>query len=177
MSANVQENNVNGVAITLAGSDPEGRSLTYHVVTQPTKGTLSLINGNVITYTPYNWHDGADSFQYVVNDGTQDSAQATVPINIQNVWAKTTSRIVVITLFEDGKTYSGLSTTLSQGGTTINSGFTQVHFQVNNGQNYSVNVPASGSKGTFVQWDSGSTSTSRSFNISQDTPVFAFYRR
>lgn len=175
VSASVQENDISGVAITLQGSDPDGDTLIYYPVTQATKGTLSLVDGNVIHYTPYDWQDGSDSFQYVASDGTNESAPATASIDIENTGSKTTSKVVVISEYEDGISTSGYSTTLSQGGTTINSGFTHVDFQVNNGENYVVTVSNGG--GAFVRWDDGSTNTSRTLNISEDTAITAIYRR
>ena len=58
-------------SITLAGSDPEGSSLTYSVGT-PTNGTLSGTAPD-LTYTPSADYTGSDSFTFTVNDGTTDS--------------------------------------------------------------------------------------------------------
>lgn len=69
------------VPITLAGSDVEGGALTFTVVATPTKGVLSGVAPN-LTYTPNNNATGADAFTFKVNDGTVDSATATVSINI-----------------------------------------------------------------------------------------------
>jgi len=66
-------------AITLAGTDEEGSTLTYTVVRQPTLGTLSGTAPN-LTYTPDANKSGADSFTFKVNDGANDSATATVTI-------------------------------------------------------------------------------------------------
>jgi hypothetical protein len=71
-------------AIALTGSDPEGSPLTYAVVTQPTKGTLSGTAPN-LTYTPQLNYSGADSFTFRVNDGAANSANATVTINVTAV--------------------------------------------------------------------------------------------
>jgi autotransporter-associated beta strand protein len=68
-------------AITLAGTDVEGNALTYTVVTQPTKGALSGTAPNV-TYTPTSGTSGSDSFTFKVNDGTVDSATATVSVTV-----------------------------------------------------------------------------------------------
>ncbi|MBI1860371.1 MAG: tandem-95 repeat protein, partial [Deltaproteobacteria bacterium] len=69
-------------AITLSGSDLDNDSLTYTVVTQPTKGTLSGTAPN-LTYSPSGDNFGADSFTFKVNDGKIDSANAaTVSLNI-----------------------------------------------------------------------------------------------
>jgi PKD repeat protein len=71
-------------AVTLAGSDPEGRALTYAVLAQPRLGTLSG-TGSQRTYTPHPDANGADSFTFRVNDGAQDSAPATVSITVTPV--------------------------------------------------------------------------------------------
>ena len=68
-------------AITLTGSDADGDPLTYSVVTQPAHGTLSGTAPN-LTYTPAANYNGADSFTFKVNDGTVDSAAATVSITV-----------------------------------------------------------------------------------------------
>ena len=68
-------------AVTLAATDVDGDTLTFSVVTQPTKGTLSGTVPN-LTYTPNNNVTGTDSFTFKANDGTVDSAVATIAINI-----------------------------------------------------------------------------------------------
>ena len=70
------------LSITLTGSDPEGSSLTYSVGT-PTNGTLSGTAPD-LTYTPSTDYTGSDSFTFTVNDGTTDSAPATVSIFVSN---------------------------------------------------------------------------------------------
>jgi formylglycine-generating enzyme required for sulfatase activity len=66
-------------AITLTGSDIEGSGLTYVVVNQPPHGALSGTPPNV-TYTPDPGYKGSDSFTFTANDGTNDSAPATVTL-------------------------------------------------------------------------------------------------
>ncbi|MSU31558.1 MAG: tandem-95 repeat protein [Pedosphaera sp.] len=66
---------------SLAGSDPEGSTLTYTVLTGPTKGTLSGTEPNLV-YAPNPGASGVDTITYTVNDGTLDSAIATVTIDI-----------------------------------------------------------------------------------------------
>jgi len=68
-------------AITLSGSDVEGSALTYALVAAPTNGTLSGTAPNLI-YTPATNYFGADAFSFKVNDGTNDSAPATVALAI-----------------------------------------------------------------------------------------------
>ena len=71
-------------AITLSGSDGEGSALTYTIVTPPASGTLSGTAPNM-TYTPAANYNGAASFTFKVNDGTVDSAPATVSITVTAV--------------------------------------------------------------------------------------------
>ena len=85
----------------LAGSDPDGNSLTYRLTTPPTKGTVSVSASGAYTYTPNTNANGADSFAFVVNDGTIDSASATVSITIIPVNDKPTAQSASITLNED----------------------------------------------------------------------------
>jgi PKD repeat protein len=69
------------VSIKLTASDPEGDSLTYHIVSGPSHGSLSGATPNVI-YTPNINYYGSDSFSFKVNDGNSDSNPATVSIDI-----------------------------------------------------------------------------------------------
>ena len=65
--------------ITLTGSDYEGATLSYAVLVPPTQGVLGGTAPNV-TYTPNANATASDSFTFKVNDGTLDSATATVSI-------------------------------------------------------------------------------------------------
>ena len=69
--------------ITLSGSASSGGSLVYSIVSTSTKGDLSNLTGNQITYTP-NGVLGDDSFVFKVNDGFQDSATSTVTIHLSH---------------------------------------------------------------------------------------------
>jgi hypothetical protein len=71
-------------AITLAGTDVDLDALTYAIVSSPAHGTLSGTAPNV-TYTPTTSYNGADSFTFKVNDGTVDSAVATVTLTVTAV--------------------------------------------------------------------------------------------
>ena len=70
--------------ITLTASDPDGDSLTFSIVAQPTHGTLSGPAPNV-TYTPALNYNGSDSFTFKANDGLVDSPTATVSITVNPV--------------------------------------------------------------------------------------------
>ncbi len=71
-------------AITLTGADIDGDPLSYAVVTPPAHGTLSGTAPNV-TYTPAANYFGSDSFTFRVNDGSLNSAVATVGIAVASV--------------------------------------------------------------------------------------------
>ncbi|MGH9281038.1 MAG: Ig-like domain-containing protein [Acidimicrobiales bacterium] len=68
------------VAVTLAGTDPDGDPLTFSVVSGPAHGAYA---GG--TYTPSADFNGADSFTYKANDGRADSNVATVTITVRAV--------------------------------------------------------------------------------------------
>ncbi len=87
-------------AITLAGSDIEGDSLTFIIVAQPLKGTLSGALPN-LTYTPNANYNGADSFTFKANDGTIDSALATVAVTVNAANDAPTANGQAVTLEED----------------------------------------------------------------------------
>ncbi|MEI6178315.1 MAG: DUF6288 domain-containing protein, partial [Verrucomicrobiota bacterium] len=70
--------------ITLTGTDMENSPLTYAIVTAPLHGTLSGTAPNV-TYTPDANYNGSDSFTFKANDGSLDSAAATIAITVTPV--------------------------------------------------------------------------------------------
>ena len=83
-TANAQTLNVTTAlakSITLTGADADSDPLTFTVVTQPTNGTLSGSAPN-LSYTSNGGFVGTDSFTFKVNDGTVDSATATVTLNV-----------------------------------------------------------------------------------------------
>ncbi|MEV3901308.1 Ig-like domain-containing protein [Mycobacterium sp. NPDC050551] len=84
-----------GVTRTLPATDADGvGGLTYSLVTNPTRGTITNFNpaNGTYTYTPNPAQQGLDtgesapdSFTYRVNDGTVNSNTATVNITITGV--------------------------------------------------------------------------------------------
>jgi len=115
MSASTGEDSP--INITLAGSDPEGESLTYTIL-EVNNATVTL-NGNVATYTPVTHFNGTDTFTYYANDGTSDSNVATVTMtvsaeddnpNTQNAAATTDEDVPVVLQLTaeeyDGDSYS-----------------------------------------------------------------------
>src|SRR6056300_1262571 len=73
------------VTIILSGSDQDGDSLSYSI-TQPSNGSAVLgEDGVTVTYTPVANFNGTDSFTYMANDGTANSAPATVTVSVSAV--------------------------------------------------------------------------------------------
>jgi len=72
------------VEISLMGSAPDSDPLTYSTIADPSHGTLNGTAPN-LTYTPNTNFNGSDSFTFKVNDGTLDSALATVSITVTPV--------------------------------------------------------------------------------------------
>ena len=66
-------------------TDPNSNTLTASIVTQPTKGSITLASNGSFSYTPNANANGADTFTYKANDGTSDSNVVTVTINIAAV--------------------------------------------------------------------------------------------
>jgi alpha-tubulin suppressor-like RCC1 family protein len=73
-------------AVVLSGSDPEGKPLTFQIVTAPaaSAGSLSGTAPN-LTFTPALNYHGTVTFTYKVNDGQYDSPSATVTITVHPI--------------------------------------------------------------------------------------------
>ncbi len=69
------------VELMLGGSDNEGRSLSYNLLTPPANGTLNGV-APALGYTPASGYTGVDQFTFLVSDGTNDSEPATVTVNV-----------------------------------------------------------------------------------------------
>ncbi|MBT8135674.1 MAG: tandem-95 repeat protein, partial [Gammaproteobacteria bacterium] len=67
-------------------TDAENDALTATVVTPPTRGDLNLLPNGTFLYIHDDTPETFDSFTYVANDGSDDSAPATVEINILNLF-------------------------------------------------------------------------------------------
>lgn len=74
--------NVGAAGILGNDSDVDGDSLTAILVSGPVHGVVTLNPDGSFTYTPAPGYSGPDSFTYNANDGTVDSASATVNITV-----------------------------------------------------------------------------------------------
>jgi large repetitive protein len=72
------------VSIALTATDKDSTSLTFTVVSGPTKGALSGSAPN-LTYTPAPGFNGSDSFTFRASDGSAVSNTATVSITVTAV--------------------------------------------------------------------------------------------
>ncbi len=71
-------------------SDPDGNALTFSIVTQGSKGTASIANGQ-LHYVPAQNATGADSFTYAASDGSLTSNAASVAVTINGSPAPVTT--------------------------------------------------------------------------------------
>jgi Bacterial Ig domain len=80
VSANTAHNT--SVAVKLSCSDPDGDAVSYEKLTDPPKGTLGGVQGDLINYNPLTGSIGSDSFSYraIAAGATSDPATATVNV-------------------------------------------------------------------------------------------------
>lgn len=69
--------------ITLSGTDPDGDTLTFAIVTGPAHGTITQV-GATCQYRPAQNFSGSDSFAFKVSDGQESSAVATINITVHS---------------------------------------------------------------------------------------------
>ncbi|MFC1781250.1 Ig-like domain-containing protein [Planctomycetota bacterium] len=70
--------------IALTGSDPDGDSITYTLVSDTSHGNLNGTGPNLL-YTPDENFNGTDSFTFKVKDSSAESLEATVSIMVTSV--------------------------------------------------------------------------------------------
>ncbi|WP_167736206.1 Ig-like domain-containing protein [Nocardioides sp. 503] len=71
--------------VTLNDTDAESSALTAVLVSGPSHGTLTLNADGTFTYTPQGGYDGADSFTYRADDGSDGSNVVTVTLTVTGV--------------------------------------------------------------------------------------------
>ncbi len=70
--------------ITIQGSDPDGKPVSYSLVAQPSYGTLTGTAPSLM-YRPLPDFFGTDGFSFQVSDGVQDSPPGQVTVNVVGV--------------------------------------------------------------------------------------------
>ena len=64
--------------------DPDGDPLTFTLVTQPSRGTVTFASSGVMTYTPAAGQTGDDTFEiYASDERTRSTSNGTIVIRIQ----------------------------------------------------------------------------------------------
>ncbi|MFN0120657.1 MAG: Ig-like domain-containing protein, partial [Blastocatellia bacterium] len=107
-------------AMTLTGTDPGGKQLTYTIVGVPARGDLKGTAPN-LTYTPDRDFSGIDSFTFRVNNGVADSAPATVYVVVIPVNDAPTLNVPGPQFVNGGQTLSlAISATDPDVGQTLN---------------------------------------------------------
>ncbi|MBL1274476.1 MAG: tandem-95 repeat protein [Ectothiorhodospiraceae bacterium] len=95
---------------TLNGSDVDGDTLIYSIVSTPAKGSVALMpETGEFAFTPEGTQLGTDSFTYRVSDGLLSSSVATASINILEANAAPVAAGQVITVVV-GTTFGGTLT-------------------------------------------------------------------
>ncbi|MCY3022844.1 MAG: Ig-like domain-containing protein [Planctomycetota bacterium] len=134
------------LAITLTGSDPQSKPLSFTIATTPAHGSLSNLDAatGAITYTPATAYQGQDSFTFTVSNGTATSAAATVSIDVQPSAAPAAQPLTVLRL--SGKIFfpAGGKDSIKVSGTLVPpAGFTP------SGQTVDLNVNGAKASGTM----------------------------
>jgi len=80
----------NPITISLNGTDADGDSLLFSIVTQPLHGIISAITSltstvSSVVYTPTANTNGVDSFTYIANDGEYNSDNGIISITINPI--------------------------------------------------------------------------------------------
>jgi Big-like domain-containing protein/immunoglobulin I-set domain protein len=136
--------------ITLTGGDADGNALSFAIVSGPSHGSLGSIGtpncsgtpsscSASVDYTPNANYNGADSFTFKTNDGTDDSSTGTVSITVVSVndppsFTKGADQLVAKSA--GAQTVSGWATNISAG--PANESGQTVHFNVTNDSNPSL---------------------------------------
>ena len=79
ISADTQEDT--SVKISMTGTDPDGDTLTFKVITQPSNGKISS-SGSDVVYTPNLNFFGEDRFSFTASDGMSESLPAAIIVNV-----------------------------------------------------------------------------------------------
>ena len=124
-SVTVDENG--SITITLQGTDADtGDTLSYTIVDLPDNGSITSLVGNQAVYEPSTDYVGSDSFDFVVNDGTADSAPATVSITVEAVNTAPQALAQSVTVDENGSITITLQGTDADTGDTLSYAITNL---------------------------------------------------
>mgnify|MGYP003571017983 FL=1 len=103
----------------LRGYDADGHALTYHLVTEPSHGSVSIdAASGSFSYSPAADYFGADIFSFRVDDGYDESNIATVAIAVNAVNDAPTAEDFAIEVTADS-VYSGVIQAQDKDGDTL----------------------------------------------------------
>ncbi|MCB2040934.1 MAG: tandem-95 repeat protein, partial [Rhodoferax sp.] len=99
----VSTDEATGVLITLGGTDPNGDTLSFSLVSDPLYGVLSDFDpvAHTVRYTPNANFNGTDSFRFRVDDGNLGSDDGTLIVNVLPVNARPNGQDVSAVTDED----------------------------------------------------------------------------
>ncbi|WP_238387971.1 Ig-like domain-containing protein [Hymenobacter sediminis] len=139
--------------VILNDLEPNYRALTAAIVTNPTRGTVTMNANGVYTYTPQTGYTGADSFTYRVCSSVNASSCATATVNLRvydpgaACTSSTGTNLLINPDFTDGNTgfasdYNYVSPTANAATTNGNQGLVPEN-------TYAVDANANSYHGTF----------------------------
>jgi hypothetical protein len=149
----------NTLTITLSGTDADGDSLTFSIISGPSHGVLGTITSTgpttaTVDYTPSLNYNGSDSFVYQANDGNGGTDNANASITVSPVNDPPTFTIgPPVTVLEDSgaQNYASWITAISAGPTVDETSSQTVTFNVTNDNNALFSVqPAVDSTGKLT---------------------------
>jgi VCBS repeat-containing protein len=100
-AASAQTNEDTVLNGSVSANDVDGDPLTYAKVADPAHGAVVVNANGTYTYTPVANYHGPDSFTFKANDGTGDSAPATITITVNSVNDAPVANAGVLTNNED----------------------------------------------------------------------------
>jgi hypothetical protein len=77
-----QNSGPNPIVVGANDSDPDGDAFSISEVTQPANGTVAIVDGLTVSYTPALNYVGEDSFTYAITDSSGLSASTTVTVTV-----------------------------------------------------------------------------------------------
>ncbi|MFQ5535572.1 MAG: Ig-like domain-containing protein [Sphingomonadales bacterium] len=67
-------------------SDPDGDPLTITATSNPSHGSVTILSGTSLRYTPNTGYLGSDSFTYTISDGNGGTDTATVSVTVESLF-------------------------------------------------------------------------------------------
>src|SRR5207248_457254 len=101
-TASLEEDGIVEIPVLANDSDPVGLGLQVAIASPPAHGTVFVTSNQTVVYTPAANYNGSDSFTYLVSDGNNGNAAATVTITVTPVNDAPVANADSATVAEDG---------------------------------------------------------------------------